>query len=100
RSSPVRIRESIGDPVDKWVIRPRHTHNVDMKHALPLPTDLIPLAESQGGAFSRQQFLALGGHQRQIDRALRNDSWIRLGQGIYSLQRSPTFETYCWGGLL
>ena len=71
-----------------------------MKHALPLPTDLIPLAEGQGGAFSRQQFLALGGHQRQIDRALRNDSWIRLGQGIYSLQRSPTFETYCWGGLL
>lgn len=64
------------------------------------PTELAAVAADQGGVFTRQQVLELGGQQTVIDRLLRSSEWIRLGQGVYTSNPTPTFEQYCWAGVL
>lgn len=65
-----------------------------------MPTSLQLVARTQGGAFTRSQVLAHGGTQAVIDRRLDTGEWVRLGQGVYTASKRPSFQTRCWAGLL
>lgn len=70
-----------------------------MKAMIPVPTDLTTIAAAQGGVFTRPQVLASGGCQSLLTRLLRDGSWIRLAQGVYT-SAEPTFLSFCWAGIL
>lgn len=70
-----------------------------MKPTIPVPTDLATIAAAQGGVFTRPQVLASGGCQSLLTRLLRDGSWLRLAQGVYTASE-PSFLSLCWAGIL
>ena len=65
-----------------------------------LPAAVERLAIHQASAITSEQVEAAGVSRAVVDRLLREGRWQRLGQRVYAMTPSPSWETLAWAGCL